>query len=74
MTTFRSKEVMVQLISPSPAAINPMVPKIYRVKRTHKETHDTFTLDLEPAQDKEAYIPHSAPYSLKNRSARVNST
>ncbi len=26
-----------------------MLPKIYRVKQTRKETHDTFTLELEPA-------------------------
>ena len=41
-------------LSPSPPLstllqADPMVPKIYQVKRTRKETHDTFTLELEPA-------------------------
>lgn len=26
---------------------DPMLPQIYRVRRTHRETHDTFTLELE---------------------------
>lgn len=56
MTTFKSKQNQVELISPSPTAFNLMVPKIYRVKRIHKETHDTFTLDLEPTEDKEPFI------------------
>ncbi|MDJ0677923.1 MAG: FAD/NAD(P)-binding protein [Calothrix sp. MO_167.B42] len=56
MTTFISQQNKEEFIPPSPTATNPMLPKIYRVKRNHKETHDTFTLDLEPAQDREPFI------------------
>lgn len=33
----------------APSAGDPMVPAPYRICRIRKETHDTFTLDLEPA-------------------------
>ena len=56
MTTSINQENKGEFIPLSPTAVNPMVPKIYRVKRTHKETHDIFTLDLEPAQDQEPFI------------------
>jgi NAD(P)H-flavin reductase len=42
---------------PSPA--NAMVPHPYRVRQVHRETHDTFTLDLEPEDG--GSIPPFAP-------------
>ncbi len=48
MTTFKRKEdISPHLYLPSHTPVNPMLPKIYRVTRTRKETHDTFTLELE---------------------------
>lgn len=35
--------------------IEPMQPHIYRVRQTRKETHDSFTLELEPAQDHQPF-------------------
>lgn len=35
--------------------IEPMQPHIYRVRQTRKETHDCFTLELEPAQDHQPF-------------------
>ena len=33
--------------------LDPMRPELYRVQRLRKDTHDTFTLDLEPQSDSE---------------------
>jgi len=35
---------------PAALAADPMMPHLYRVKRASRETHDTFTLELVPAQ------------------------
>jgi NAD(P)H-flavin reductase len=42
------------LLPPSPL-IEPMLPAIYRVRQTRKETHDTFTMELAPAQGREPF-------------------
>ena len=40
----------------TPLQADSMLPKIYRVKQTRKETHDTFTLELEPADGGEPLV------------------
>ncbi len=35
--------------------LEPMQPHIYRVRQTRKETHDTFTMELEPAQGNQPF-------------------
>lgn len=35
--------------------LEPMQPQIYRVRQTRKETHDTFTMELEPAQGNQPF-------------------
>jgi NAD(P)H-flavin reductase len=49
MTAFALEDTRV--MGPS----NPMVPRPFRVRRVRKETYDTFTLELEPANGAEAY-------------------
>jgi NAD(P)H-flavin reductase len=49
MTAFALEDTRVT------AASNPMVPRPFRVRRVRKETHDTFTLELEPANGAEGY-------------------
>jgi NAD(P)H-flavin reductase len=39
-----------ETIEPSALAADPMMPHLYRVRRASRETHDTFTLELVPAQ------------------------
>lgn len=42
-------------LDPAPPAIDPMRPRPFRVTRFHHETHDTFTLTLQPADGSDTF-------------------
>ena len=49
MGTAAMAEAVVEVSAAVGRAIDPMVPRPFRLRRIRKETADTYTLDLEPA-------------------------